>query len=168
MRILVTIATMLAAGLAWQAAGAAQAANITVLVSQGTASGVRDLAPAFERATGHKVIVIQEADLTARVDSGAPADVVVTGPLAIDDYIARGKVAAGTRVDFARAGVGVAVKAGAPRPDISTPEAFKRAMLNARSIAYSRGASGQIESTTPDMNATVQPDDVLYVRESLF
>jgi len=139
------MATVLAAGvLLCHAAGAAQAADITVLVSQGAASGVRDLAPAFERATGHKVIVSQEVDLAGKVNSGAPADVVVAGPLAIDDYVARGKVVAGTRVDFAMAGVGVAVKTGAPRPDISTPEAFKRAMLNAKSIAYSRGGSGQI------------------------
>jgi molybdate transport system substrate-binding protein len=64
-------------------------------------------------------------------------------PSAIDDLIKQGKVV-GSRVDFARAGVGVAVKAGAPKPDISTADAFKRAMLSAKSIAYSRGASGII------------------------
>jgi len=79
-----------------------------------------------------------------KVTSNAPADLVTHYPEAIDDLIKEGKVV-GRRVDFARAGVGVAVKAGAPKPDISTPEAFKHAMLVAKSIAYSRtGASGII------------------------
>jgi molybdate transport system substrate-binding protein len=111
----------------------------------GVVSGTRDVAAAFERATGHKVIVSFEAGplLMQKVDSGAPADLVLHYPSAIDDLIKQGKVV-GSRVDFARAGVGVAVKAGAPKPDISTADAFKRAMLSAKSIAYSRGASGII------------------------
>lgn len=123
---------------------AAQAAEITILAGQGVVSGLVDLAPAFERATGHKVIVSQEADLAGKVNSNAPADLVATGPQAVDDYIAKSKIVAGTRVDFARAGVGVAVKAGAPRPDISTADSYKRAMLAAKSIAYSRGGSGNL------------------------
>jgi molybdate transport system substrate-binding protein len=126
--------------------GAAAAAELTVLAGMGVVSGVRDVAPAFERATGHKVIVSFEAgpSLMQKVTSNAPADLVVHYPEAIDDLIKQGRVV-GSRVDFARAGVGVAVKAGAPKPDISTPEAFKRALLAAKSIAYSRaGASGII------------------------
>jgi molybdate transport system substrate-binding protein len=123
---------------------AAQAAEITILAGQGVVSGLVDLAGAFERATGHKVVVSQEADLAGKVNSNAPADLVATGPQAVADYIAKGKVVAGTRVDFAKAGVGVAVKAGAPRPDISTADAYKRAMLAAKSIAYSRGGSGGV------------------------
>jgi molybdate transport system substrate-binding protein len=121
------------------------AADITVLAGMGVVSGTRDVAAAFERATGHKVIVSFEAGplLMQKVDSGAPADLVLHYPSAIDDLIKQGKVV-GSRVDFARAGVGVAVKAGAPKPDISTADAFKRAMLSAKSIAYSRGASGII------------------------
>jgi molybdate transport system substrate-binding protein len=126
--------------------GAAGAAELTVLAGMGVVSGVRDVAPAFERATGHKVIVSFEAgpSLMQKVTSNAPADLVVHYPEAIDDLIKQGRVV-GSRVDFARAGVGVAVRAGAPKPDISTPEAFKRALLAAKSIAYSRaGASGII------------------------
>ena len=125
---------------------AAGAAEITVLAGMGVVSGARDVAAAFERVTGHKVIVSFEAgpSLMQKVNSGAPADLVTHYPSAIDDLIKQGKVV-GSRVDFARAGVGVAVKSGAPKPDISTPEAFKRAMLGARSIAYARtGASGII------------------------
>jgi molybdate transport system substrate-binding protein len=127
-------------------AGAAGAAELTVLAGMGVVSGLRDVAPAFERATGHKVIVSFEVgpSLMQKVAADAPADLVAHYPEAIDDLIKQGKVV-GPRVDFARAGVGVAVKAGAPKPDISTTEAFKRALLAARSIAYSRsGASGII------------------------
>ena len=130
--------------LAVSGAQMAQAAEITVLGGQGVVSGLRDLAGAFERATGHKVIVRQENDIPGKVNDNVPADMVAVGPASIDDYIAKGKIVAGTRTDFARAGVGVAVKAGALKPDISTPDAYKRAILNAKSIAYSRGASGTI------------------------
>jgi molybdate transport system substrate-binding protein len=127
-------------------AATAGAAELTVLAGMGVVSGARDVAAAFERATGHKVIVSFEPgpSLMQRVNSGAPADLVLHYPSAIDDLIKQGKVV-GSRVAFARAGVGVAVKAGAPKPDISTAEAFRRAMLSAKSIAYSRsGASGII------------------------
>jgi molybdate transport system substrate-binding protein len=122
------------------------ATELTVLTSMGVVSGVRDVASAFERVTGHKVIVSFEAgpSLMQKVTSNAPADLVTHYPEIIDDLVKAGTVV-GSRVDFARAGVGVAVKAGAPKPDISTPEAFKRAMLAAKSIAYARtGASGII------------------------
>jgi molybdate transport system substrate-binding protein len=125
--------------------GFGQAAEITILTSQGVASAVRDLAPAFERASGHKVIVSQEGGpaFMNKINSNAPADLVAQGPEVVDDLIQKGKVAAGSRVDFARAGIGVAVKAGAPKPDISTPEAFKRTLLAASSIAYAKtGYSG--------------------------
>ncbi len=125
--------------------GAAGAAEITVLAGMGVVSGVRDVAPAFERATGHKVIVSFEAgpSLMQKVNAGAPADLVTHYPDVIDDLIKQGKVV-DSRVDFARAGIGVAVKAGAPKPDIGSTEAFKHAMLAAKSIAYSTGASGII------------------------
>jgi len=111
----------------------------------GDVSGVRALAPAFEQSTGHKVIVSFESGtgIMEKINSGGPPDIVTGSPDAIDALIKQGKVMAGTRTNYAQAGVGVAVRLGAPRPDIGTPEAFKRAMLNAKSIAYSRGRSGQ-------------------------
>jgi molybdate transport system substrate-binding protein len=123
----------------------AHAAEITVLAGQGVVSAVRDLAPAFERATGHKVVVSFELApaLASKINSDAPADIVTHYPDAIEDLIKKGKVLPGTRATFARAGIGVAVKAGAPKPDLGSTEAFKRAMLAAKSVAYSRaGASG--------------------------
>jgi len=125
--------------------GPGQAAEITVLTNMGVVSAVRDLAPAFERASGHKVLVSFEVGpgLINKVNSDAPADVVTHYPEAIDDLIKKGKVLTGTGAVIARAGIGVAVKAGAPRPDIGSAEAFKQSMLAAKSIAYSRtGASG--------------------------
>jgi molybdate transport system substrate-binding protein len=119
----------------------ARAAEIVVLTNLGVVSAVRDLAPAFERASGHKVIISFELGnaMMQKINSNAP---VTQTPDVIDSLIKQGKVV-GERVDFARAGIGVAVKAGAPKPDIGSADAFKRSMLAAKSIAYSRaGASG--------------------------
>src|SRR3989449_7486043 len=125
-----------------------QAAEITVLGGMGVVSGLRDLAPAFEKMTGHKVIVRfeQTADINQKINSGAPADIAALQPQQVDAFIKDGKMVAGTKTNFAQAGVGVAVKTGARRPDISTVEAFKTALLKAKSIGYSRGGSGLISA----------------------
>jgi molybdate transport system substrate-binding protein len=124
----------------------ARAAEITVLAGMGVISGVSDLAPAYEKLTGHSVIVRfeQTAAMNQKINSGAPADIAALQPEQIDNLIKDGKMVAGTKTNFAAAGVGVAVKAGASRPDISTVEAFKNAMINAKSIGYSQGGSGII------------------------
>jgi molybdate transport system substrate-binding protein len=121
-----------------------RAVEITVLASQGGFSGARDLGAAFEKATGHKVIVItaQSAEMNRKIDSDEPADVVSQFLDTFDDLVMRGKVVPGTYAEYARVGNGVAVKAGTLKPDISTPEAFKRAMLNAKSISYSNNGTG--------------------------
>src|SRR5258708_8296738 len=124
--------------------GRGGADEIVVLTNMGVVSAVRDLALGFERASGHKVIISFELGnaMMQKINSNAPADVVTQPPDVIDELIRQGKVV-GERVDFARAGIGVAVKAGAPKPDIGSADAFKRSMLAAKSIAYSRaGASG--------------------------
>jgi molybdate transport system substrate-binding protein len=130
-----------AAFLAAVGVAAAQAAEITILASQGSISGARDLAAGFQSATGHKVIATQEANAIAKVNSGAPADLVVANPPVIDNLIKEGKVV-GTRVDFARAGIGVAVKAGAPKPALSNTDDFVRMLRGAKSIGYSTAGSG--------------------------
>jgi molybdate transport system substrate-binding protein len=126
----------------------AQAAEITVRAGMGVVSSVRDLAPAFEKMTGHKVIVIFDPTpvMNEKINSGAPADIAAVQPQQVDELIKQGKMVAGTHTNFAQAGVGVAVKAGAPKPDISTVAAFKTAMLNAKSIGYSQGGSGTISA----------------------
>jgi len=106
---------LLAAGLVVGIAAAPQpapAADLIILGSQGSITGVRDMAAAFERASGHKVIARQEKDVMATVNAGTPADIATLNPPLIDKLIKEGKVV-GSRVDFARAGIGVAVKAGA-------------------------------------------------------
>jgi molybdate transport system substrate-binding protein len=121
--------------------GAAQAAEITVVGGMGVISGIRDLAAGFELVTGNKVNAVFAPNVMAMVASGAPADIVALNPPVIDDLIKSGKIV-GPRVDFARAGIGVAIKKGAPKLDLSTVDAFKRAMLEAKSIGYSTAGSG--------------------------
>ena len=133
------LAAGFAAGLA--AAPQAQAAEIIILGSQGSISGVRDMGAAFEKASGHKVIARQEKDVMATVNAGTPADIATLNPPLVDKLIKEGKVV-GNRVDFAHAGIGVAIKAGAPKPDLSNTEAFVRMLRNAKSIGYSQAGSG--------------------------
>jgi molybdate transport system substrate-binding protein len=122
------------------AIGSANAADITILASQGSISGARDLAAGFAQATGHKVIASQEANVMTKVNAGA-ADLVVANPPVIDNLIKDGK-AVGTRVDFARAGIGVAVKTGAPKPPLRNTDDFVRMLRSAKSIGYSTAGSG--------------------------
>ena len=121
-------------------------AELIVRASMGAISGLNELAPAFTRMTGHKVLVIQESrpELEQRLASNTPTDLIVQTTGVMDSVIARGKVVEGSSTIFARAAVGLSVKSGAPRPDISTPEAFKRTLLGARSICYSFGGSGNV------------------------
>ena len=142
------MAVVVLVGMLGLLAGPVQAAEITVLGGMGVVSGLHDLAPAFEKMTGHKVIVrfVQTADINQKINSGAPADIAALQPQQVDAFIKDGKMVAGTKTNFVQAGVGVAVKRGARRPDISTVEAFKTAMLKAKSIGYSRGGSGLISA----------------------
>jgi molybdate transport system substrate-binding protein len=121
----------------------AAAAELVVLTNQGATPGVSALAAAFARASGHKVTVIQEAGaaLERRLANG-PADLITANPEIIDDLVKKGRVVAGTAAPFALAGLGLSVRAGVPKPDIGTVEAYKAALLAAKSIGYSRGCSG--------------------------
>ena len=123
--------------------GAAQGAELIILTNQGATPGVRELAAAFSRASGHKVTVIQETgrSLEQRLNNG-PADLITGNPEPIEELVKKGKVVADTVTPFALAGLGLSVRAGAPKPDISTVEAYKAALLAAKSIGYSRGCSG--------------------------
>src|SRR6266567_9395505 len=123
--------------------GAAQGAELIILTNQGATPGVRELAAAFSRASGHKVTVIQETgrSLEQRLNNG-PADLITGNPEPIEELVKKGKVVADTVTPFALAGLGLSVRAGAPKPDIGTVEAYKAALLAAKSIGYSRGCSG--------------------------
>jgi molybdate transport system substrate-binding protein len=121
----------------------AQAADLVILSNQGATPGVRELAVAFSHASGHNVTVVQEtgAALERRINSG-PADLITSNPEPIANLVKQGKVVAGTVTPFVLAGLGVSVRAGAPKPDISTIEAYKATLLAAKSIGYSYGCSG--------------------------
>ena len=125
-------------------AAPAAAAEVQVVASTAMREVLDDLMPMFERASGHKVGVsfLSGAVLPGKVKEGVAADLVVTTPATIDDLVAAGRLVAGSRVDFVRSGAGVAVRAGAPKPDVSTPPALKAALLAAKSVGYSRGPSG--------------------------
>jgi molybdate transport system substrate-binding protein len=120
--------------------------ELVVLASMGTISAWNELAPAFTRLTGHKLIVTQEsaATLEQTLASNAAADLLVLYTEPMNGVIGQGKVLEGASTIFARAAVGLSVKSGAPWPDISTPEAFKRTLLAAKSICYSFGGSGSV------------------------
>jgi molybdate transport system substrate-binding protein len=122
---------------------AARAADLIVLTNQGATPGVTEIANAFARTSGHKVTVIQEGGkaLEARLANG-PADVITGNPEPIEALVKKGQVVAGTATPFALASLGVSVRAGLPKPDISTVEAYKAALLAAKSIGYSSGCSG--------------------------
>ena len=123
---------------------AAQAAEIKVLSANGMREVMEDLGPKFERATGHK-LAITYANLGAivkRLQGGETADVVITPQEGIDGFVKDGKADAGNVTALARTGTGVVVRKGAPKPDISSPEALKRTLLAAKSINYADPASG--------------------------
>jgi molybdate transport system substrate-binding protein len=122
---------------------AAIAADLVIVTNQGATPGVRELGAAFSRATGHTVTVIQaEGDvLTQRLNSGT-ADLVTQNPGPMDELVKNGEVVGSTVTPFALAGLGLSVRAGAPKPDIGTVESYKAALLAAKSIGYSRGCSG--------------------------
>ena len=128
---------------------AARADEIAVMTSGGFTAPFLEVVPEFERATGHTVVTAFGASMGNAPDSipvrlgrGEPADVVILADSALEELIRQGKVAAGSRVDLARSTIGMAVRAGAPRPDISSVEALTRTLLQAKSIAYSASASG--------------------------
>jgi molybdate transport system substrate-binding protein len=122
----------------------ASAAEIKVLATQATEEAYRELVPQFEKDTGHKVTTVFTGTLDAnkRLAAGETYDLLIMSAPSIDEHIKGGKVVPGSRVDLAKSGVGVGVKAGAPKPDISTTDALKKTVLSAKSIGYSTGPSG--------------------------
>jgi molybdate transport system substrate-binding protein len=127
------------------AAGAANAAEVKVIASNAVKTVIEELGPQFEKASEHKLNIVfgVGAQLQVNIEKGEAFDLAILAASSIDALIKQGKLAAATRADIARSSVGFAVKKGAPKPDISTTEAFKRALLEAKSIGYvEQGASG--------------------------
>ena len=121
------------------------ATEIKVLCSNGFKAVMEELASEFEQATKRKVAVTYglAAALKRRIESGESFDLAVLTSVATDDLIKEGKIVAASRKPLARTGLAIAIRAGARKADITTAEAFKRALLDAKSIAYAKeGASG--------------------------
>jgi molybdate transport system substrate-binding protein len=116
---------------------------ITVIASNAVKEALTALVPAFEQASGHAVTVVWGGtlDISQRIHDGEVVDIVILGADRIDDFIHQGRLAAGSRVDIACSGIGVAVRAGARRPDISSAAALKASLLVASSIVLSSGPS---------------------------
>lgn len=134
--------------------GAASAAEVRVMISGGLTAAYKTLVPEFERLTGHKVLTAYGPSMgttanaiPVRLERGEPVDVLIMVGYALDDLAKQGKVIPDSRIDLVKSPIGIAVKTGAPKPDISSAEAVKQMLLAAKTIAYSDSASGVYVST---------------------
>src|SRR3954454_24627072 len=134
--------------------GAASAADVRVMISGGLTAAYNALVPEFERASGHKVVTAYGPSMgttvnaiPVRLERGEPADVLIMVGYALGDLAKQGKVVADSRVDLVKSPIGIAVKSGTPKPDISSVDALKRVLLAAKTVAYSDSASGVYIST---------------------
>jgi molybdate transport system substrate-binding protein len=136
-------------------AGAASAADVHVMISAGFYGAYSELGPAFERASGHRLVTTRGPSLgdspesiPTRLARGETADVVILDGGAADELGRRGLVRADSKVELARSLIGMVVRTGAAKPDIGSVEAFRTTLLAAKSIAYSDSGSGTYLSTT--------------------
>ncbi len=134
-------------------AGAASADDVKVMTSGAFTAAYRTLAPQFERATGHHLVTEATSmgngstSIEARLAAGEAIDVVIAADASIEQLLKKRLIVPGTRVDLARSAIGMAVRKGAPKPDISSVDALRRTLLAAKSIAYSASVSGSYLST---------------------
>ncbi len=136
-------------GLALALPASAQADEVRVMISGGFSAAYKQLVPQFERETGHKVLTAYgpsmgttENAIPVRLNRGEPVDVLIMVGEALTGLTEQGKADKASRVDLVRSPIGVAVRAGTQKPDISTVDALRTALLNAKSVAYSDSASG--------------------------
>lgn len=149
------LAVAMAAALLWFVPARGQnAPSLKVMISPGFTAAYEQLVPEFERKAAHTIVTAYGASMgkapTAipnRLESGESADVIILASSALEELVKKNKVIPGTRMDLARASIAVAVRAGAQQPDISTVEELKRALLAAKSIAFSDSVSGVYVST---------------------
>lgn len=125
-------------------AGLSRAAEIKLIAANAVKASVLEIIANFDKTSGHRVVAVWSGTdaIAKRIDSGQVFDIVVIAAQNVDKLAHDGKVVAGSRTDFAKSGVGIAIRSGLPRPDVSSSDAVKRAVLGAGSIAYSSGPSG--------------------------
>jgi molybdate transport system substrate-binding protein len=136
--LLKSVAILLSAAFIMTSTASLQAAELKVIAGGSMTASMNALAAPFEKASGHQLLIHFDStpNIIARVNSGTPFDVVVVPVDVFKDAAAKARFAPGPTVDIARVGYGVIVRTGAPKPDISTPDAFKNALLAAPSIAF--------------------------------
>jgi molybdate transport system substrate-binding protein len=136
--IKMAIATLTIIAAAAMSLVGADAAEIKIFTSRAIATVLDKIGSEFERTTGHKLNVITGFSpvFVKQINAGEPFDVIVSPPSTMEGLVKNAKVVADSRMRLVRSGTGVAVRAGAPKPDIGSTEAFKRALLNAKSIGY--------------------------------
>jgi len=146
-RVILALLLLVCAPRAW-------AQELHVMTSGAFAAAFLEIAPQFEQTARMKVATAFGASMggapdsiPSRLDRREPADVVILAREALDDLVTRGHLVSGSQVDLVRSSIGMAVRAGAPKPDISSVDALRRTLLNAKSIAYSASASGVYLST---------------------
>jgi molybdate transport system substrate-binding protein len=139
MRVIIALAALVAT------TAATKAAEINAFVSTAIKAVTDELLPPFERANGHTIRAsyAPSGALIPRFERGEPVDVFLTDAPALDQLIKQGKIAGG-RIDLCRTGIGIAVRKGAPKPDVSSPEALKRALLAAKTVGHASTAGGSI------------------------
>ncbi len=132
----------------------ANAAEVRVMISAGFFNVYSELGPAFEKTTGHKLVTTRGPSIgdspeaiPTRLARGETADVLILDAVGADPLINNGLAKAGSKVDLARSQIGMVVKLGEPRPDISSVDAFRKALLAAKSVGYSDSSSGTYLST---------------------
>lgn len=151
-------------------AAGANAAEIKVISSVGVKAVLEDLVGAFERASEHKVKAVfgTAVPLKRQIDGGETFDVVILTPAMVDDLVKQGKVAGGSATIVAKSGIGVAIRAGTSKPDLGSPDAFKKALLGAKAIAYSKeGQSGTVMARLMErlgIADEMQPKTILETR----
>jgi molybdate transport system substrate-binding protein len=121
-----------------------QNTELRAMISDGMKPVVEEITPQIEQATGRKLAIQfnSSKNLRTKIQAGEPFDAAILTSDVLDDLIQQGKIAAGTRTAISRTGMGVGVRAGTPKPDIATPDALKRTLLNAKSISFNpTGAS---------------------------
>jgi ABC-type molybdate transport system substrate-binding protein len=114
------------------------AAEVNVMAGNALAGVIGELRPNFERATGHKLVARYGLSRTFKpiIEAGEPIDLIILSLETVDELAKSGKIVAGTRANIARTGIGIAVRTGASKPDINSVDAFKRSLLNAKSISW--------------------------------
>jgi len=162
-KLFVALATLLAVGMQ----AAAGAAELHVLSAGAVEPGLRPVLAAFETASGHRVVLsfASAPQIRERISAGAAFDVVIAPSGVLDELEAGARIAAdrAQRVNIGRVGIGVAVRPGAPRPDISNADAFKRALQDADSVVYNRASTGlYLESLLKRLGLDIQAKATRY------